>query len=80
MSFSTENTILISIQNYRNIDSNLPIFYEIKNGVIFVLGLNNVGKSNLLKFFYDFRNIFSDHYCPKKKSEKSKLLNSTIAI
>src|SRR5688572_2934786 len=50
--------IKIKIQNYRNIPLGSPIEFQIKDGITFILGVNNVGKSNLLKFFYDFRAFF----------------------
>lgn len=49
----------IKICNYRNIPFESPIEFELKEGITFILGPNNVGKSNLLKFFYEFRAIFS---------------------
>lgn len=47
----------IKIWNYRNYPIYSPIEIEIKEGIIFILGINNVGKSNLLRFFYDLRAI-----------------------
>ncbi len=49
----------IRIGNYRNIPFDNPLEFEIKEGITFVLGPNNVGKSNLINFFFDFRPIFS---------------------
>jgi AAA15 family ATPase/GTPase len=49
----------IRISNYRSIENESPIELEIKEGITFILGINNVGKSNLLKFFYEFRGILS---------------------
>ncbi len=51
----------IKIWNYRSYPINSPIAIEIKEGITFVLGVNNIGKSNLLRFFYDFRNIFNSY-------------------
>jgi AAA15 family ATPase/GTPase len=45
----------IIIKNYRNIcHLELPI----QEGITFILGLNNIGKSNLIKLFYELRGIF----------------------
>ena len=49
----------IKIFNYRNIPHGHPLEFEIKDGISFIRGPNNVGKSNLLKFFYELRPIFS---------------------
>lgn len=35
----------------------MPITLELKEGITFILGVNNIGKSNLLKFFYEFRSV-----------------------
>ncbi|MEI2737252.1 MAG: AAA family ATPase [Chitinophagaceae bacterium] len=48
----------IRIANYRNIPFEYPLEFELKDGITFILGPNNVGKSNLINFFYDFRSIF----------------------
>ena len=51
------NSGRITIKNYRNIPFNNPITMEINGGITFILGVNNIGKSNLLKFFYEFNGI-----------------------
>lgn len=48
----------IKIWNYRSIPIDSPVEIEIKGGILFILGINNCGKSNLLRFLYDFRNGF----------------------
>ncbi len=48
----------IKIWNYRNYSISNPIEIEINEGITFVLGPNNVGKTNLLRFFNDFRELF----------------------
>ncbi len=48
----------IKISNYRNISRENPIELEIEKGTIFIVGRNNIGKSNILKFFYEFRSLF----------------------
>lgn len=47
----------ITFKNYRNIPFNNPITMEIKEGITFILGVNNIGKSNLIKFFYEFNGL-----------------------
>ena len=50
----------IKISNYRNISRGNPIELEIEQGTIFIVGKNNIGKSNILKFFYEFRPLFQE--------------------
>lgn len=45
------------ISNYRNSTFNNPIELEIKEGITFILGPNNIGKSNLIKFLHDIRPV-----------------------
>jgi ABC-type cobalamin/Fe3+-siderophores transport system ATPase subunit len=52
-------SVEITIRNYRSIPYNNPITISIKPGITFILGVNNVGKSNLLRFFYELRWLFS---------------------
>jgi hypothetical protein len=49
--------IKITIENYLNIPLRHPIQIEIRDGVSFILGMNNVGKSTILKFFFEMRNV-----------------------
>ncbi len=53
------NSLTITISNYRNIPIQSPVELELKDGVTFILGLNNVGKTNLLKFFFELRGFLS---------------------
>ncbi len=48
----------IKIRNYRNFNEGSPIEIKVNKGVTFILGVNNVGKSNLIKLFYEFSDIF----------------------
>lgn len=66
------NKVKVTLRNYRNIPYNNPISFEINDGITFILGVNNIGKSNLLKIFRDLRPVFS-----KKHSLVDK--NSLIA-
>lgn len=47
----------ITIRNYRSIPYSNPISLDIQEGITFILGINNIGKSNLLRFFYELRGI-----------------------
>jgi ABC-type cobalamin/Fe3+-siderophores transport system ATPase subunit len=48
----------LTIRNYRNISADEPLELTIGNGITFVLGVNNVGKSNLLRLFHEFQPVF----------------------
>ena len=47
----------VSVRNYRCF-SEAPVQFSLKNGIQSFVGVNNSGKSCLLKLFYEFRNIF----------------------
>jgi len=47
----------IEIKNYRSFSISNPVKMEIEEGITFILGPNNIGKSNLLKVFYELRKI-----------------------
>jgi energy-coupling factor transporter ATP-binding protein EcfA2 len=49
----------ITIKNYRCFPDSKPARVVLRNGFTAFVGVNNSGKSSLLKFFYEFRNIFS---------------------
>ena len=49
----------IIIKNYRCFPDTKPAKIILRNGFTAFLGVNNSGKSSLLKFFFEFRNIFS---------------------
>lgn len=51
----------ITLKNYRNIPYNNSISFEVKEGITFILGVNNIGKSNLIKVFHELNGIFSNH-------------------
>lgn len=48
----------LTIKNYRSFSENNPAKISIRNGVTSLIGINNSGKSSLLKLFYEFRDIF----------------------
>ena len=53
------NEVAITIKNYRCFPDSKPARFILKNGLTSFIGVNNVGKSSLLKFFYEFRHLFS---------------------
>jgi ABC-type cobalamin/Fe3+-siderophores transport system ATPase subunit len=48
----------LSLWNYRRFDDSRPAHVRITDGFTALLGVNNAGKSSLLRFFYEFRNLF----------------------
>lgn len=46
------------IKNYRCFPETSPARIAIKNGFTAFVGINNSGKSSILKFFYEFRSLF----------------------
>lgn len=49
----------ITLKNYRCFSESRPAKILLQNGFIALVGINNSGKSSLLKFFYEFRSLFS---------------------
>lgn len=45
----------VTVRNYRSFSPHNPITVELGEGVVFILGLNNAGKSNLLRLFAELR-------------------------
>lgn len=52
------NEVAITIKNYRCFSDSRPARFILKNGLTSFIGVNNVGKSSLLKFFYEFCDLF----------------------
>jgi predicted ATPase len=50
--------VLITIKNYRCFSDSNPARIKIRKGFTAFIGMNNSGKSTLLKFFYEFRHLF----------------------
>lgn len=49
----------ITIKNYRCFPESTPARITISDGFQALVGVNNSGKSSLLRFFYEFRSLFS---------------------
>jgi hypothetical protein len=49
----------ITIKNYRCFVDSAPARVLIRDGFTAFLGVNNSGKSSILRFFYDFRQLFA---------------------
>src|SRR5712671_4868389 len=50
--------IEITLKNYRCFPDTNPAKITLRDGFTSFVGVNNAGKSSLLKFFYEFRPIF----------------------
>ena len=48
----------ITIKNYRVFEDSHPAKFTIRRGFISFVGVNNSGKSSILRFFYEFRSLF----------------------
>ena len=51
--------IELAIRNYRCFPDSRPARIAFRKGFTAFVGVNNSGKSSLLKFFYEFRSLFS---------------------
>ena len=49
----------LTVQNYRCFPDSYPFRLRIGPGFTGIIGVNNSGKSSILKFFYEFRNLFT---------------------
>ena len=52
----------IIAKNYRCFSSAHPLRFEVVDGVIAFVGTNNSGKSTILKFFYEFRDLLGTSF------------------
>lgn len=48
-----------TIKNYRCFNLNNPISFDIEDGITFILGVNNIGKSSILRSLVDFKSAFT---------------------
>ena len=48
----------ITIKNYRCFPDSKPVQLSLRNGFTSLVGINNSGKTSLLRFFFEFRELF----------------------
>ena len=48
----------LTIKNYRCFPDTNPLSIQLRDDVVVLIGPNNSGKSSILKFFYEFRELF----------------------
>jgi len=63
----------LTVKNYRCFPYNKPVHISMRDGFTAFVGVNNSGKSSLLKMFYELRNLFSELI-----SSKNKFLSALI--
>src|SRR4051812_10237547 len=63
----------LTLQNYRAFPNDAPIEIAIADGITFFLGVNNVGKSALLRTFYELRPVINT---PELRAARSELVRS----
>lgn len=49
----------VTLKNYRCFSDEHPAQFRLGDGISAFIGANHAGKSSLLKFFYEFRNLFA---------------------
>jgi predicted ATP-dependent endonuclease of OLD family len=67
-------TIDIELKNYRCFEDSAPAFVAVRPGFTALIGKNNSGKSTLLRFLYEFRNLFevlADHNTLRNASQQN---------
>jgi ABC-type cobalamin/Fe3+-siderophores transport system ATPase subunit len=68
----------ITIKNYRCFADSSPARLELRGGFTALLGVNNSGKSSLLKFFYEFRGLFDELKFPQGNNLTAALRGGRI--
>lgn len=64
--------IEVQLRNYRCFSDDAPAILELRPGFTALLGSNNSGKSSLLRFFFEFRDLFG------RAQPNGSLLNSIM--
>lgn len=52
--------VSLTIKNYRCFPDSSPLQFEVREGFRSFVGVNNSGKSSILKFLYEFRDLFAN--------------------
>ena len=63
----------IVLKNYRCFPDTKPARFEIGKGLTAFIGVNNVGKSSLIKFFHEFRSLFQRDRIDRLRSMGTQL-------
>lgn len=56
--------LTVRVWNYRGITQENPLEFVVAEGITFVLGMNNIGKSNILRLLLEFRGVFQNFLTP----------------
>lgn len=68
--------IEITLKNYRCFPDSNPACFSIRKGITGFIGVNNSGKSSLLKFFHEFRSLFDLLSSPSRNLIDASIGNS----
>ncbi len=69
----------ITLKNYRCFPDSRPAHFDLRKGFTALVGVNNSGKSSLLKFFHEFRALFQ--FLSSYTSElRSALMGQTVTF
>lgn len=67
----TIEKVELTLKNYKCFSESKPVKIGIKSGFTALIGMNNSGKSSLLKFFYEFRQIWNQLSTKLKKFQNN---------
>jgi energy-coupling factor transporter ATP-binding protein EcfA2 len=68
--------ITITLQNYRAFPMNAPIEFTIDEGITFLLGVNNIGKSALMRAFFELRPVIDVAKLREAKGTSERIANN----
>jgi AAA15 family ATPase/GTPase len=54
--------VSLTIKNYRCFADSNPAHFVVRNGLMSFVGVNNIGKTSILRFFYEFRTLFTSNF------------------
>jgi ABC-type cobalamin/Fe3+-siderophores transport system ATPase subunit len=72
------SSIEITFQNYRGFAMDNPVELQIEEGITFILGVNNVGKSSLIRAFYELRPFIDFQLLNNSRARQHAIQKSSI--
>src|SRR4051812_45481968 len=78
--FKRKKRMDVTVKNYRCFPDELPVRISLGKGFVALVGVNNAGKSSLLRFFYEFRNLFNQLSDPAMVLNGMRGLSQSFAI
>ena len=70
----------LTIKNYRCFPDSQPARLAVRDGFTALLGVNNSGKSSLLKFFYEFRPLFNLLASPRDSNASNLYRTRNVGV